>query len=201
MYLRKTVLVFISLFQMYSSNAQTLLDSLSLSQQKVYKSLSFALQNPDSVFKLDLSKKKLKEVPVDIFKLKHLQILNLSRNDIKELQPEINELVNLQEFNISNNSLKSLPASIGDLTNLKHLGLNRNLIEALPPEMGKLKNLEVLEMWDNELGEVPEEVKGMYSLRVWELRGILFSIEDQNRIHMLLPECKIYFSPACNCKY
>lgn len=188
------------LFVSQSLFAQTLLDSVSLLQQHVYKSLGTALQNPDSVFILDLSKKKLKEVPHDIFQLKNLQVLNLSRNNIKELPAEISSLSNLQRLNLSNNRLKQLPAGIGDLSNLVFLGLNRNLIEALPPEMGKLKNLEVLEMWDNELSIVPDELKGMYSLREWELRGILFTEEEQHRIKSLLPDAKVYFSPSCNCK-
>ena len=180
--------------------AQIVLDSVSLLNQRVYKNLTVALQNPDSVFILDLSKKKLKEFPADIFKLKNLQVLNLSRNEIKELPAEISTLANLQKLNLSNNDLKSLPASMGDLSNLTFLGLNRNVIESLPPEMGKLKNLEVLEMWDNELSEIPDELKGMYNLREWELRGILFTDEEQNRIRSLLPDARIYLSPSCNCK-
>lgn len=200
MFFKKIITPFVFLYVTQSLFAQTLLDSASLSQQKVYTSLTVALQNPDSVFILDLSKKKLKEVPQDVFKLKNLQVLNLSRNSIKELPAEISLLTNLQKLSLSNNKLKQLPASIGDLINLVYLGLNRNLIEALPKEMGKLKNLEVLEMWDNELDVVPDELKGMYSLRVWELRGILFTDADQHRIHLLLPEARIFFSPSCNCK-
>ena len=43
-----------------------MLDSTALSQQKTYRNLSDALANPDSVFKLDLSKQKRKEVPEQI---------------------------------------------------------------------------------------------------------------------------------------
>jgi len=188
------------MFAMQSLFAQTLLDSAVLLQQRVYKNLTVALQNPDSVFILDLSRKKLKEVPADVFKLKNLQVLDLSRNDIKELPASINQLVNLQKLIMANNSLQHLPITIGDLSNLTFLGLNRNLIEDLPAEMGKLKNLEVLEMWDNELAVVPDELKGMYSLRIWELRGILFTPEEQNRLKSLLPDAHFYLSPSCNCK-
>ena len=197
---KKIVTLFVILFVTKSLFSQTLLDSASLSKQKVYKNLAVALQNPDSVFILDLSKKKLREVPKEIFELKNLQILNLSHNKIKELPAEINQLTNLEKLILSNNDLKKLPATIGDLGNLTFLGLNRNLIEALPAEMGKLKNLEVLEMWDNELSVVPDELRGMYSLRQWELRGILFTELEQQRIKSLLPDARVYFSPSCNCK-
>ena len=201
MLLKKSKIIF--LFCMFVSQwlfAQTLLDSAALLQQRVYKNLTVALQNPDSVFILDLSRKKLKEFPKDIFKLKNLQVLDLSHNRIEQLPSEIDTLTHLQKLYLANNDLNQLPSSIGDLNNLIFLGLNRNVIEALPAEMGKLKNLEVLEMWDNELSIVPEELKGMYSLHVWELRGILFTVEEQNRIHLLVPDAHIYFSPSCNCK-
>ncbi len=199
-FIKQITFLIVCMFAIQSLFAQTLLDSAALLQQRVYKSLSIALQNPDSVFILDLSRDKLKTVPTDVFKLSKLQVLNLSHNNLKQLPAEIGLLTNLQQLNLSNNNLKELPTSIGDLINLTYLGLNRNLIEALPAEMGKLKSLEVLEMWDNELSIVPGEVKGMYSLKVWELRGILFTQEEQNRIHSLLPDTRIYFSPTCNCK-
>ena len=202
MFFKEVIIVFlVCLFALQPLFAQTLLDSITLSQQRVYKSLSVALQNPDSVFILDLSKKKLKQIPTEVSGFKNLQVLNLSRNKIMEVSGEIGSLAHLQQLNLSYNKIKQLPAEIGNLSNLVYLGLNRNLIETLPPEMGKLKALEVLEMWDNELGLVPEELRGMNSLRIWELRGILFSEEEQNSIHQLLPDARIYFSPSCNCKY
>lgn len=202
MFFKRVMIVFFGcLFTIHGVMAQTVLDSMSLSQQRVYKSLSVALQNPDSVYILDLSKKKLKQIPTEVAGFKNLQVLNLSRNNLKEVSGEIGSLANLQQLNLSYNKIKLLPPEIGNLSNLVYLGLNRNLIETLPAEMGKLKALEVLEMWDNELGLVPEELRGMNSLRIWELRGILFSEEEQNSIHQLLPDARIYFSPSCNCKY
>lgn len=180
--------------------AQDLLDSLTLSQQKVYRDLPSALANPDSVFVLDLSRKKLKELPDDLEKLPNLQSLKLSRNGLKELPIWIGNLKKLQVLELGYNDLKGLPPEIGKLENLYFLGLNRNVIETLPHEIGNLKNLQVLEMWDNELESVPEEIKNLHNLRVFELRGILFSGEEQRQIESLLPDTDVYFSPSCNCK-
>jgi len=176
-----------------------LLDTLALSQQKTYFSLQDALLQPDSVYKLTLSKKKLKEVPTAIFQFKNLQILNLSKNAIKIIPTEISQLQNLQDLNFSANEIAAIPAQIGMLQNLVDLNLNRNLIEAIPPEIGNLKNLEVFEMWDNELDSIPDEIKDLSKLRILELRGILFSQDDQNYIKKLVPNCRVYFSPACPC--
>ena len=166
---------------------------------KVYTSMAMALQNPDSVFILNLSKKKLSELPQEIKQLKNLQKLDISKNKLKELPAFIGSLAGLIELDASANNLEKIPAEIGYLKNLKRLNLNRNVIDSLPVEIGQLSNLEYLEMWDNELEYVPDAIKNLRNLKVLELRGILFEKEEQNNIQNLLPDTKIYFSPPCNC--
>jgi Leucine-rich repeat (LRR) protein len=183
------------------ATAQTLLDAEELKQAKTFFNLEEARSQPDSVLKLSLRGKKLKEIPPEVFTFPNLQVLNLSKNNIKEIPSDISKLKALQELDLSNNKLTNLPAQIGELSNLSKLKLNRNEITSLPAEISALINLEVLEMWDNELDTVPDEIKNLAHLKVFELRGILFSDEEQTRIHSLLPETKIYFSPSCNCKH
>ena len=185
-------------FGMPTANCQ-LLDTLTLAQQPTFFSLQEAMLHPDSVFKLTLSKKKLKEIPAQVFTFKNLQILNLSKNSLKEIPAIINQLQNLQDLNLSGNEITAIPASIGTMKNLIHINFNRNLIEAIPPEIGTLQNLEVLEMWDNELDSVPDEIKNLNKLKILELRGILFSKDDQNYLKKLVPDARVYFSPACPC--
>lgn len=197
----KVLILLLSCLAVNCSNmsAQSLLDSLTLSQQPVFKGIYTAMANPDSVFRLDLSRKKLKELPQDLLKFKNLQELKISRNSLKELPSWIGDFKNLQVLDASYNDLKELPIEIGKLDNLEFLLLNRNIIETLPHEIGTLKKLEVLELWDNEIGVIPEELKNCKNLRILELRGILFSPSEQRQISDLLPETEVYFSPSCNC--
>jgi len=166
----------------------------------VYRSLEEALQHPDSVYKLDLHRKRYTSFPKDILRLPNLRILNLSRNRIAVIPPEIAELKKLNELDLSHNKLTQVPPALGSLTQLIVLNLNRNKITSLPPEMGDLVNLQTLEMWDNELDTVPDEFSNLKKLRKLELRGILFSDAQQERIRSLLPQARIYFSPSCACK-
>ena len=167
---------------------------------KVYKSLSAALANPDSVYILDLRGKKLTEFPVEVYKLPHLLVLDLSRNKIKTLPDEISKMESLEELDLSGNKISVLPASIGDFKWLKKLALNRNTLITLPSSIGDLTTLEFLELWDNELEDLPEEIKNLKKLRILELRGILFSEEQQTRFRELVPNARVYMSPSCNCK-
>lgn len=166
----------------------------------IYRSVSMALQNPERVYRLNLSKTKLKEIPADVFKLTNLRELDLSRNKIDSIPPAIAELASLTSLNLSGNHLEVLPDEIGRLSKLTILNLNRNKIVALPPAIGDLSELELLELWDNELQLIPDEISKLKKLKVVELRGILFSEEEAARIDSLLPNVKVLMSPTCNCK-
>lgn len=176
-----------------------LLDSSQLSAVPVYNNLDQALQNPDKVYRLNLSKKKLKTFPIEILKLKNLQELNLSKNKIDSLPNRIGTLTRLQILNVSGNKLVKLPDSIGELKNLKKLIASRNSLHALPKRIGDLENLEVLDLWENDLSVFPEEMNKLKKLRWLDLRVILLNDEDQERIRKLLPNTKIFFSPSCKC--
>lgn len=167
---------------------------------RIYTSIEQALSNPDSVFRLDLSRKNLKIFPHQVFQLKNLYELNISRNRLKEIPAEIGKLTHLKILKASNNKLKSLPPEIGSLIQLTTLELNRNLIVTLPPQISQLVHLEKIELWDNEIDSLPDEIKNLKQLKVLELRGILFTDEDQKKIKTLLPDARIYFSPSCLCK-
>lgn len=208
--LRLPLLIFITL-QLFTSSAiaqeeggeellSGMLDSATLSKQRIFRNLGDALVQPDSVFRLDLSKQKRKEVPEQIRQFKNLQVLKLSRNNLREIPEWIGDLKHLQVLDLGYNKLAALPDSIGACRELTFLGLNRNLMETLPRTIGRLRKLRVLEMWDNEVQALPEEIKFLYSLQVLELRGILFSEAEQQQIRSLLPEAEIYFDPSCNCK-
>lgn len=168
----------------------------------IYRSVSEALQNPERVFRLYLVKQKLDSIPASVFQFRNLRELNLSKNKIQEVPPEVAALTNLEKLDLSNNELVHLPMEIGSLSRLIHLNLNRNVIEDLPPTIGQLENLEILEMWDNELRDVPDEIEQLKNLRLFELRGILFTEEQQRRIDSLVVKsAKLQLSPACQCKY
>lgn len=168
---------------------------------RVYRSIFEANTQPDSVQILELKGKKLKTIPADVYKFRNLVVLDLGRNKIKVVPDSIGQLTQLEELDLSGNKIDSLPPSIGKLTNLHKLALNRNVITALPSEIGNLVMLEEIELWDNELRDLPDEIRNLKKLRKLELRGILFTDEQQKRFLELLPNTKIYMSPACDCKF
>src|SRR2546425_3369319 len=90
------ILFFFSMFAQAQEPSVQLIDDTNY----IYRSLSAALVNPDIVFRLNLSKHKLKEFPADIFKFKNLRELDLSHNKIDSIPAKIGTLYNLQRLNL-----------------------------------------------------------------------------------------------------
>ncbi|MBF3355343.1 leucine-rich repeat domain-containing protein, partial [Leptospira borgpetersenii serovar Hardjo-bovis] len=82
-----------------------------------YRDLTKALQNPLEVRVLDLSRQKLKTLPIEIGQLKNLQRLYLHYNQLTVLPQEIEQLKNLQLLYLRSNRLTTLPKEIEQLKN------------------------------------------------------------------------------------
>ncbi|PKP36096.1 MAG: hypothetical protein CVT98_09180 [Bacteroidetes bacterium HGW-Bacteroidetes-15] len=197
----KQLFSFISIFLFATIVNAQLLDSLSLEEKYEYTSLEEALKNPKDVYKLNLKRKKIIDLPKEIYQLSNLQILILRNNKITDIPISINKLVNLQYLDLSRNKIKEVPAEMFDLINLKSLSLSQNEIEFLPKEISKLENLEYLDLWGNQICEFPEIISVLSgTLKVLDMRVILMNQEKQNNITDLLPYTKIFFSSSCNCQ-
>lgn len=196
----KHIFFFIYIFVCLSNTGYCqLLDSASLQAQPVYEDLNKALQEPEKVYRLNLSKQKLSLFPEGIIRLKNLQELNLSKNKIDSIPEKICMLTNLQVLNLSGNKLKYLPDSIGKFKQLKKLISSRNYLLEIPKSIGDCTNLEVLDLWENDIGVFPEELGKLKKLRWVDLRVILIDDAMQEHIQKLLPGVKIFFSPSCHC--
>jgi Leucine-rich repeat (LRR) protein len=194
--LQTTLVFYFSFFLLPFSFSQDVPDS-----SFIYSDLEQAKSEPDKVFNLDLSKKKLSEFPMDVLQFKNLRTLNLSKNKIKTVPAEISQLTNLRELNLGNNKLTEFSASICELTELQKLVLNQNEIESIPAEIKNLKKMYYLDMWDNNLWFFPDELNELAeTLKVLDLQNIQYNFEEQARIKNLLPKTKISMQPACNCK-
>ena len=168
--------------------------------ETLYTDLKKANEEPEKVTRLKLTRKKLREVPPEIFLFTNLRELDLSHNKLDLIPEEIGKLENLQSLNLSSNKLTALPSSIGQLKKLETLSAARNDIQTLPPEIGELQNLRYLNLWDCDLQTIPDELGQLTELKELELRSILFTDEERARIKKLLPNTKIYLSPSCQCQ-
>jgi len=168
---------------------------------ETFKSLEEALKNPNEVFILDLSKKKLKLVPEEVLLFKELRILNLSKNKLTQLPERMSELEYLEDVNLGKNQFDVFPQVITKWTNLKRLTISQNIITAIPFDIQNLIKLEFLDMWSNELYVIPDSISKLENLSFFDLRVIQFTDDEKIRLHGLLPNTDIKFSSSCSCAH
>ena len=165
----------------------------------VYADLQEALNHPENVYALDLSKQKLNDFPRGIFKLTNLNILILKKNKIAVVPDSIFMLKNLQELNLAKNKLTEINDSIYRLKHLKRLDLSENKIEVLSYKISYLNQLENLIIWGLPITKIPEEIYDLSELVFLDVRQIYFTPKDRIYIEENLPNAKVKISNMCDC--
>ncbi len=172
-----------------------------LDSAHVYTNLEEALLNPKLVYRLDLTKKKYKVFPEEIFLLVNLNELILDRNKLQEIPDRIAGMKYLQRLSVSRNELEEFNPKICNLVSLKELDLSDNYIEEIPDEIEKLVSLEKLILWSNMLSYFPSSLSTLENLKELDLLHNEMNKEEQNRIKDLVPNTLIHLSVPCICNF
>ncbi|HHD80417.1 MAG TPA: leucine-rich repeat domain-containing protein, partial [Campylobacterales bacterium] len=99
---------------------------------------------------LNLSKAKLSNIPLELYKLTQLQDLDISNNSISTLSKEIGNLINLEYLNLSENRVLSkkngyydfsITSEIKNLKKIKVLNLSNLDLKVIPQEIWKIESL------------------------------------------------------------
>ena len=134
--------------------------------------LDALLPRAEEITELDLSDRKLRRLPQQLYAFRNLRVLSLAGNDaIGSLGERIGELTALEELNLAKTGLTALPEAIGRLHNLRVLDISGNSITALPDELGDLPRLEVLRA-ARLTCPVPDAVARLGTLRELDLSSL-----------------------------
>ncbi len=159
-------------------------------------------KDPLTVYKLNLKKLKLVELPQEIGQFLNLQTLNVNKNKLSRFPEVIFNFKYLQKLNVSGNKIKTIPPEIGLLIHLKEFAANETEISTLPKEISQLKELEYLDVWGTNISWLPEEIVQLSTtLKKLDMRVILMSDEEHKKIQELLPQTMVYFSKSCSCGF
>ncbi|XP_019619223.1 PREDICTED: uncharacterized protein LOC109466062 [Branchiostoma belcheri] len=163
---------------------------------------------------LDLSHKRLKEIPPAVFSITELDILDVSDNPLGSLPVNIASLHNLKEVraagcdvsevsgNISrcayltridlsrNPRLASLPPTMKQLRYLKHVALSSCELTSLPENLTLLATVETLDLSQNQLTSLPPGIAALTRVKVLIISDNAFgtipeSIESLGRLDRL----------------
>ena len=143
--------------------------------QRCFKSIEEAKASGECVECMDLSRKRLKEIPREVLEFKDLKRLILSRNYLNGNMSELSALTNLRYIDLSSNYIDSLSASLSSL------------------------RPDTLIMWDNPINAFPEELSE-WNLQYLDLRAIQMNRKQQKAIKALFPKARIRLDHPCNCR-
>ena len=104
---------------------------------------------------LNLAGLGLKNLPPEIWELRHLDSLDLSHNQLQEFPSELGQLQRLEWLYLNHNQLQELPSDLGKLEYLRHLDLSCNKLAQLPEAFEKLQSLKELSLSHNQFDEIP----------------------------------------------
>ncbi|XP_070533770.1 leucine-rich repeat protein SHOC-2-like [Ptychodera flava] len=130
---------------------------------------TFGALTPVNLTRLDVSRTSLRSVPLQMFKLGHLEELYLSQNALQELPHSVGSLKRLKILWVDENKIRDLPPSLGEIENLRELNAHGNRLRTLPSEMRTCKRVEKLNLSDNNISVVPNVIVRMTRMKVFTL--------------------------------
>ena len=126
---------------------------------------------------LNLSLRKINNIPLEVFNVLNIEQLNLSKNELTKIPVDIEKMINLTHLYLSNNNLSFLPEELFNLVKLKHLDINNNDLIDISTKIGNLIKLEYLHLEYNKLIALPDEIEN--------LRGLILLYVHNNKLIFL----------------
>jgi Leucine-rich repeat (LRR) protein len=121
---------------------------------------------------LDLSKRNIRKLPDDFYKIQELHSLDLSHNLIEEIPSSFEAISSkLQSLKMIDSPKLNIDAiaQISKIRSLKSLYLGSCRLPYFPKSILKLKDLEALHLSVNRISIVPESIGQMYQLKHLDL--------------------------------
>ncbi|MFZ6050859.1 leucine-rich repeat domain-containing protein [Halocola ammonii] len=199
--MKKIVMLLVFVLSFTIGKAQ-LIEFKKLDTARVYTSLQEAMKNPAYVYRLDLTRERLREVPSEIYLFTNLNELILDRNKLKVLPDSLNTLRNLQILSAERNKLDTINPAICNLPNLRVLKLGDNYIGGIPDEISNLRQLRVLSLWSNVIAYYPISLAKLKNLERLDLLANQMTESEQRRVLSLVgPSVRVDMSQPCDCTF
>jgi Leucine-rich repeat (LRR) protein len=173
--------------------------SLTINAQKYYTLKEAKTMPPDSVFYLKINRKKLIQIPREVFTYKRLKGLDLSKNRLENIPPTIIYLSELEILDLSKNRFEIFPKVIFDIESLRVLSLGSNQLTYIPNTIYTCAMLEKLDMYNNPITDLGSGLPRLKSLLELDLRGLMYNSKKQAEIRSELSGVNILFDAPCNC--
>lgn len=153
----------------------------------------------ESVTAIDLSKRKLTALPIELVQYKYLRHLNLSKNKLTEIPEFLSSFVYLIDLNLSKNNLTVFPSEICKMKSLERLGVSQNPFSHISECIVNLDNLKFIDLFETPLETFPNAFLTMKNLKYIDMQGIVYGPTYQQKWIRGLHWVKIEFDAPCDC--
>jgi len=154
------------------------------------------------VYRLDLTKQKLRKFPAEIAEWSELREVILNRNKLKAIDADLRQWEHLEVFAAESNALEKFPASALHWKQLQQLHLGDNLIDSIPLHIDQLLRLEHLSLWSNLISYYPASLGDSRSLKSLDLQYNDMTAEEQEMLKSWLPDqVQLTLSAPCRCDF
>lgn len=164
-----------------------------------FTNIQEAMETPEKVEFLNLSKQKMTTLPEELTQLPNLEILwldSLSGLNWAQACTKLPRISNLRALVLSHHQLKNLPPCLGALPQLEILDISGNPDldwENTFIQLSEAPNLNVLSLTNCKLTSLHPNIRKIKGLKKIFLMQNAFSAESQEAIHRLLPEVHLEF--------
>ena len=154
------------------------------------------------VYRIDLTKKRLRNLPAELAEWTELREVILDRNKLTRIDDDLSGWVFLERFSAVSNSLEAFPASAMEWTALRELDLGDNAIDSIPLDIDQLGGLHTLNLWSNVIAHYPASLGDLPHLETLDLQYNDMTLEEQELLKSWLPlSVSVNLSAPCRCDF
>jgi hypothetical protein len=156
----------------------------------------------EPIYRLDLTKQRLRTFPEEIASWSELREVVLDRNKLKRIEADLSRWAFIQRFSAVSNDLESFPSSTVQWTSLRTLELGDNTIDSIPLDIDQLQHLRVLSLWSNVIAHYPASLGDLRQLESLDLQYNDMTLEEQELLKSWLPTTvNLNLSAPCRCDF
>ncbi|MBO74834.1 MAG: hypothetical protein CMD33_06150 [Flavobacteriales bacterium] len=154
------------------------------------------------VYRIDLTKKRLRTLPPELIEWTELREVIIDRNKLTRIDEDLSGWAFLERFSAVSNALEAFPASSMTWAAMRELDLGDNVIDSIPLDIDELSELRTLNLWSNVIAHYPASLGDLTKLETIDLQYNDMTLEEQELLKSWLPlSVSINFSAPCRCDF
>lgn len=154
------------------------------------------------IYRLDLTKQRLRTFPAEIAGWTELREVVLDRNKLKRIDADLSQWAFIERFSAVSNNLEAFPSSTVQWTSLRTLELGDNTIDSIPLDIDQLQHLRSLSLWSNVIAHYPASLGDLRRLETLDLQYNDMTLEEQELLKSWLPlSVTLNLSAPCRCDF